>query len=145
MKKCLIFLLVIVALFAGAFYFASQFFAKTPIYKVYKVYNVVSNADKTADDLGLTAQQRAILSDIRKLLFQQGDALNDGGGDIFETFTQEFKSDAFNQPKMNSLVGKLLRRTQGIMPELFEKVGELHASMTPVQKQKVVALLEGGL
>jgi hypothetical protein len=145
MKKCLLFILIIVTLFAGALYFGSQYFTKTPIYKVYKIYNVVSDTDKTADDLGLTAQQRAILKDIRKLLLQQGEALNDGGGDIFEAFTREFKSDNFNQPTMNSLVGKLLRRTQGIMPELFEKVGELHASMTPAQKSKVVEMLEGGL
>ncbi|MFQ5628075.1 MAG: hypothetical protein ACE5I1_04875, partial [bacterium] len=89
--------------------------------------------------------QRLILKDIRKMLLQQGDALNDGGGDIVEAFVNEFKSETFNQPKMNSLVGKLLRRTQGIMPELFEKVGELHTSMTPVQKNKIVELLEGGL
>lgn len=145
MKKCLAFLLVIIALFAGAIYLGSQYLTRTPVYKVYKVYSVVSDVDKTASDLELTAQQRAILKDIRKMLLQQGEALNDGGGDIFETFTQEFKSDNFNQPKMNSLVGKLLRRTQGIMPELFEKVGELHASMTLVQKRKIVGLLEGGL
>ena len=143
MKKCLVFMLIFAAICAGAVYFGSQYVARTPVYKVYKVYSAVNDANKTADDLALNAQQRHILREIRDLFLQQGEALNDGGGDIFEAFTTEFKKDHFNQPKMNSLVGKLLRRTQGIMPELFEKVGELHATMTPQQKSKLVAMLEG--
>ncbi|MCA9743822.1 MAG: hypothetical protein H6695_04045 [Deferribacteres bacterium] len=145
MKKCLAVLLLFGVLCAAGVYFASQYFVQTPIYKVYKIYEVVSKADKTADDLGLTAEQRAILSDIRYMLLQQGVALNDGGGDIFEAFVTEFKKEQFNQPKMNSLVGKLMRRVQGIMPELFEKIAELHASLTPIQKNRLVNMLESSI
>lgn len=145
MKKCFVIVLIFVAIIAGGLYFASHYIAQTPIYKVYKVYNVVSQADKTADELGLTAEQRIIVADIRRMLLQQGAELNDGGGDLFEAFVQELKKETFSQPKMNSLAGKLMRRVQGILPELFEKVGELHATLTPAQKSKLLAMLEGGL
>lgn len=145
MKKCLAVILVLVAIFAGALYFAQRLVARTPVYKVYKIYTVMNNVDKTASDLQLTPEQKAILAEIRRMLLEQGEALNDGGGDIVEAFVDELKKEQFNQPKMNSLVGKLLRRVQGIMPELFEKVAELHATLTPVQKNKIIALLEGNM
>lgn len=143
MKKCLAVIAVFLLIVAAGGYFARQYLVRTPVYKMYKVYSVVRDVDKTADDLQLTAAQRRILSDIRRMIAKEGEKLNDGGGDIIEQFLREFQGDRFNQPKMNSLVGKLLRRIQGIMPDLFEKVGEFHASLTPGQKSKVVELLGG--
>ena len=36
-------------------------------------------------------------------------------------------------------------RVQGIMPELFEKIAELHASLTPIQKNRLVNMLESSI
>jgi len=140
MKKCIIFLGFIALLLTAAGFLFQQYLITTPVYKVYKIYKTV-DAIESSTDLGFTAKQKELIREIRKLLLKQGEALNDGGGDIISEFITEFKSDRFNQPRMNSMAGKMVRRVQGIMPQLFSRISALHRSLTPLQKEKIVALL----
>ncbi len=143
MKKCFIFFALLLGIFAIAGYFAVGALQNTPVYRLYKIQQVVTQVDKSAEEFHFTPEQLRILREIKDMILREGDNLNDGGGDILDQLAQEFKSDRFNAPKLNSLSGKLVLRIQNIMPDIYEKLGEFHATLTDIQKTKIAALFEG--
>lgn len=141
MKKCFLALTLIAGLCLAIGLVALQYMKTTPIYKFYKAYNIASQVHKDTGDLQLTLEQKKLLKEIIDLLSRQGKTLNRGTTSLLDELVTQFQADRISQPKLNSLAGRTLMNVHDILPELFDKVAEFHATLTPMQKHKVIAML----
>jgi Spy/CpxP family protein refolding chaperone len=101
-----------------------------------------NRVDWIAKRLNLDDQQKAKLEAVHEALRQARAEFKKERAELFDELEAQIKSDQLDQAK----VLQLLERRQAIMnqvaPQVIAKVAELHATLTPEQKAKVIEHLE---
>ena len=98
--------------------------------------------DYVSESLDLNANQQAHLEQIKDELMEKGRQMHADKAAMHEEFVAQLRSDEIDQTLIKSMVAK--RRAQ--MDELIDlgivRLAEFHKTLTPEQREKLVAKLE---
>jgi len=98
--------------------------------------------DRIAERLNLDDQQKVKLEAIHEAMRQARQEFRDERAGMLDEIAAQIKSDQLDQAKVLQLVEQRLARMNQAAPQVIAKVAELHATLTPEQKTKVVEHLD---
>jgi Spy/CpxP family protein refolding chaperone len=98
--------------------------------------------DRIAKRLNLDEQQKVKLEAIHEAIRQARQESRDERVALLDEVAAQIKSDQLDQAKVLQLVEQRLARMNQAAPQIIAKVAELHATLTPEQKAKVIEHLE---
>ena len=98
--------------------------------------------DRIAERLNLDDQQKVKLEAIHEAMRQARQEFRDERAGMLDEIVAQIKSDQLDQAKVLQLVEQRLARMNQAAPQVIAKVAELHATLTPEQKAKVVEHLD---
>jgi Spy/CpxP family protein refolding chaperone len=95
-----------------------------------------------AKRLNLDEQQTAKLQAVHEAMLQAREQFHKERAELFEELAVQIKSEHLDEAKVLQLLEQRQALMSQIAPQVIAKVAELHASLTPEQKAKVVEHLE---
>ena len=98
--------------------------------------------DWIAKRLSLDDQQKVKLEAIHEAMRQAREEFRDERASLFDELEAQIKSDQLDQAKVLQLFEQRLNRMNQAAPQIIAKVAELHATLTPEQKAKIIEHLD---
>lgn len=95
-----------------------------------------------AKRLNLDEQQKLKLEAVHEAMHQAREQFYQERADLFEEIAAQIQSERLNETKLLQLLEQRQAMMSQVAPQVIAKVAELHASLTPEQKTKVVEQLE---
>jgi Spy/CpxP family protein refolding chaperone len=98
--------------------------------------------DWIAKRLNLDDQQKVKLEAIHEAMKQAREEFKGERAALLDEVTAQIQSDQLDQAKVLQFIEQRLTRMNQAAPQIIAKVAELHATLTPEQKAKVIEHLE---
>jgi len=95
-----------------------------------------------AKRLNLDEQQKLKLEAVHEVMHQAREQFHQERAALFEEIAAQIQSERLNETKLLQLLEQRQAMMSQVAPQVIAKVAELHASLTPEQKTKVVEQLE---
>jgi protein CpxP len=140
MSKCKIALIVIGALFGiGLAVFLggrAYFMSLSPEQKAEKF------ASHVACRLSMTDDQKGKFNGIVKSVVDKMKPYHNERSNMKSDIISIIRSESFDKKRVEALADKKMKDMQELRPFMIEKIAEVHAILTPEQKEKLIAMLE---
>ena len=98
--------------------------------------------DYIAETLDLTDQQRAQLEEIKKEFMAKAEVMQADKKAMHDAFMTELRRDEIDPQRLKELVAQKQEQMTEFLDLAITRLAEFHRSLTPEQKEKLVAKLE---
>jgi periplasmic protein CpxP/Spy len=140
MNKSKIALIVVGALLAIglAVFFGGRayFLSLSPEQKAEKI------AGRIACSLNMTDDQKGKFNGIVKSVVEKMKPYHNDRANMKSEIISIIRSESFDKKRVEALTDKKMKDMQELRPFFIEKIAEVHAMLTPEQKEKLVVMLE---
>jgi protein CpxP len=101
-----------------------------------------NRVDWIAKRLNLDEQQKTKLEAVHEAMQQAREEVKKERAELFDEIVAQVKSDQLDQAKVLQMFEQRQAAMRQVAPQVIARIAELHATLTPEQKTKIVEHLE---